>query len=142
MIINRLFAAILLAALAGCNYMPQVVTPYRMEIQQGNFITQQMVSQLKPGMTRDQVRFVLGTPLLVDPFHSDRWDYVFSRSSENRREFEQRHVTVFFDKSGVLERIAGDVVPQASTDKNAANDARPVAGDKPPARPTPQTEAN
>ena len=49
-------------ALAGCDAMPALVKPYRMEIQQGNYVTQEMVSQLKPGMSKEQVRFVLGTP--------------------------------------------------------------------------------
>ncbi len=117
---NRLLAATLLATLAGCS-VPQMVTPYRMEIQQGNFISQTMVAQLKPGMTREQVRFILGTPLLVDPFHSNRWDYVFSRTPENSREHEQRRITVFFDKDGLLERVSGDVV-------TANAEARPAAG--------------
>src|SRR4051812_47996315 len=119
---NRLLAGILLAALAGCNYVPQMVTPYRMEIQQGNFLTQDLVSQLKPGMTKDQVRFLLGTPLLVDPFHTDRWDYVFTRVRENNRNPEQRRITVHFDKSGTLERMSGDVVVAGNSpsDKPAA----------------------
>ena len=106
----RQLAAASLMVLAGCNFMPQV-TPYRMEIQQGNFVTQEMVAQLKPGMTKEQVRFVLGTPLIVDPFHAERWDYVFSRMQENSTQYEQRRITVFFDGSGVLQRMAGDVVP-------------------------------
>ena len=105
----RLMAAATLMVIAGCNFMPQV-TPYRMEIQQGNFVTQEMVAQLKPGMTREQVRFVLGTPLVVDPFHAERWDYVFSRTPENSTQYEQRRITVFFDGSGVLQRMEGDVV--------------------------------
>lgn len=119
---NRLLAAILLAAPAGCS-VPQMVTPYRMEIQQGNFISQSMVAQLKPGMTREQVRFVLGTPLLVDPFRANRWDYVFSRTPENSRELEQRRITVFFDKEGLLERVAGDVVAANAEAKPAAKPA-------------------
>ena len=110
---NRLLAVavVMVAALAGCNYVPQVITPYRMEIQQGNFLSQQMVSQLKPGLTKEQVRFLLGTPLLIDPFHANRWDYVFSRSPENSREYEQRRITVYFDAAGALQRGKGDVVP-------------------------------
>ena len=113
------FAPLALALLAGCSGfrlpdvpVPAFVTPYRMEIQQGNFITQEMLSQLRPGMTRDQVRFVLGSPLVVDLFHADRWDYVFQRALEYNRGFEQRRVTVFFDKDK-LARIDGDVVPAA-----------------------------
>jgi len=77
-------AALLLAAaaLSACKSVevPKVpgVTPYRMVIQQGNFISQEMVSQLKPGMSKEQVRYVLGTPLVTDIFHADRWDYIFT----------------------------------------------------------------
>ena len=80
-------AAPLALLLASCKSvdMPKVpgITPYRMVIQQGNFISQEMVSQLKPGMTREQVRFILGTPLVTDIFHADRWDYVFFRELPN-----------------------------------------------------------
>ena len=113
---NRFLGLAMLSALCGCQVpVPQMVTPYRMEIQQGNFVTQSMVSQLKPGMTREQVRFVLGTPLLSDPFHAERWEYVFRRTPENSQQLEQRHITVFFDKEGLLERVAGDVVPSSSS---------------------------
>ena len=83
---------------------------YKMEIQQGNFVSQEAVSQLKLGMTKDQVRFVLGTPLLADIFHEDRWDYVYWRRRENSREVEERRFALFF-RDGALNRIEGDVVP-------------------------------
>lgn len=105
----------MLAALGACGVNP--FAPYRMEIQQGNYLTQEVVSQLKPGMTKDQVRFVLGTPLINDIFHEDRWDYVFRRQLNRRSPLEERRMTVFFDRKGVLERIEGDVVPpQAAAD--------------------------
>src|SRR3990170_1219150 len=68
-------APILLLALqlAGCGWL----APYRIDIKQGNFVSQEMVAQLKRGMTKEQVRFVLGTPLVTDIFHADRWDYVY-----------------------------------------------------------------
>ena len=111
-------AAVLLLLAAGCNYMPQV-TPYRMEIQQGNFVTQQMVAQLKPGMTKDQVKFVLGTPLVSDLFHADRWDYIFSRRPVGGGAVQQRRFTVFFEDNK-LARIEGDVVPQRTPEASAA----------------------
>ncbi len=76
---------LVLAAGAGCGYAPRIpgVTPYRMEIQQGNFVSQEMVAQLKPGMTKDQVRFILGTPMVTDIFHADRWDYIYWREASN-----------------------------------------------------------
>jgi len=94
--------------------MPNIA-PYRIEIQQGNFVSQEMVSQLKSGMSKDQVRFVLGTALIADSFHADRWDYVFRRQKVNSRELEQRKITVFFE-DGKLARIEGDVTPATGAD--------------------------
>jgi outer membrane protein assembly factor BamE len=85
------------------------ITPYRMVIQQGNFISQEMVAQLKPGMTKDQVRFVLGTPLVTDIFHADRWDYVFFRELPDGKR-EQRNLSVIFEKEK-LARVLGDLLP-------------------------------
>jgi outer membrane protein assembly factor BamE len=95
--------------LGACSILDQV-SPYRMEIQQGNMVNQEMVSKLTPGMTKDQVRFILGSPLIVDPFRVDRWDYIFMRQPENRNEVEKRRVVVFFENDK-LSRIEGDVVP-------------------------------
>jgi len=91
---------------AACDFAPNLA-PYRMEIQQGNYVTQEMVAQLSPGLTRDQVRFVLGTPLVSDIFHEERWDYVFMRQRANSREVEYRRIAVFFEE-GRLKRIEGD----------------------------------
>ncbi len=93
---------------AACGWL----TPYRIEIQQGNYVTQEMVAQLKPGLTRDQVRFVMGTPLVSDIFHEERWDYVFSRQRANSREVERRRIAVFFE-DGKLKRVDGDTVAAA-----------------------------
>jgi outer membrane protein assembly factor BamE len=92
--------------LAACNPLK----PYRMEIQQGNFITQEQVDKLKPGMSKEQVRFVLGTPLLVDVFHPDRWDYVYRRQKARSQELEERRLTLFFE-SNRLTRTEGSLVP-------------------------------
>jgi outer membrane protein assembly factor BamE len=105
-------AAALAAVLpSGCGYVPRIpgVTPYRIEIQQGNYVSQEMIAQLKPGMTKEQVRFVLGTPMVTDIFHSDRWDYVYWREAPNGAR-ETRKVTVLFEQ-GQLARVDGDVVP-------------------------------
>ena len=91
---------------AACDLAPKL-TPYRIEIQQGNYVTQEMVAQLSPGLTRDQVRFVLGTPLVSDIFHEERWDYVFRRQRADSREVEYRRMAVFFEE-GRLKRIEGD----------------------------------
>src|SRR5688572_29400088 len=106
-------ALLLAALLPACKSvdMPKLpgVTPYRMVIQQGNFISQEMVAQLKPGMTKEQVRFVLGTPLVTDIFHADRWDYVFYRELANGKK-EQRNLSVVFEKER-LARVIGDLMP-------------------------------
>ena len=100
---------------AGCELAPGL-TPYQIEIQQGNYVTQEMVAQLKPGLTRDQVRFVLGTPLVSDLFHEERWDYVFMRQRASSREIEYHRVAVFF-QDGRLKRVEGDVPAAAAPGK-------------------------
>ena len=100
-----------LAACSGNVRMPEVtsvVTPYRIDIRQGNYVTQEMVAQLKPGMSRDQVRFILGTPLVADIFHADRWDYIYS-FRPGRGEGQLRRFAVFFEDNRLV-RVAGDVV--------------------------------
>ncbi len=105
-----LLAVVLLEAAAGCTYVPRIpgITPYRMEIQQGNYVSQDMVSQLKAGMSKEQVRFILGTPLVTDIFHAERWDYLYFRETSDGKR-EQRKLVVHFD-NGQLTRIDGDVV--------------------------------
>jgi outer membrane protein assembly factor BamE len=103
-------AALLLVSCGSARLSVPNINPYRIEIQQGNFISQEMVSQLKPGMSKDQVRFILGTALITDSFHADRWDYVFRREKARSRELEQRKLAVFFE-NGKLTRIEGDVTP-------------------------------
>ncbi|HEY8251508.1 MAG TPA: outer membrane protein assembly factor BamE [Burkholderiales bacterium] len=101
--------------LSGCGYVPRIpgVTPFRIEIQQGNYISQEMVAQLKPGMSKEQVRLALGTPLLADIFHADRWDYVYYRDKPGEKR-DQRKLTVFFE-DGKLMRLDGDVVAAGAT---------------------------
>ncbi|MBE0623282.1 MAG: outer membrane protein assembly factor BamE [Burkholderiales bacterium] len=103
------------------------IKPYRIEIQQGNFISQEMISQLKLGMSKDQVRYLLGTPLITDSFHAERWDYVFRRQRVNSTELEHRKLAVFFE-DGKLKRIEGDAIPAAQADSTAPETAvaRPV----------------
>jgi outer membrane protein assembly factor BamE len=91
--------------LGGCSLTNPIhsLRPYQIDIQQGNEVTQAMLDQLKPGMTPSQVRFVMGTPLVVDPFHADRWDYVL-RVEKAGRLIDRRRVTVVF-RDGVLQGI-------------------------------------
>ncbi|MDM0115516.1 outer membrane protein assembly factor BamE [Variovorax sp. J22R133] len=85
------------------------ITPYKVEIVQGNFVSKQQVEALKTGMTRQQCREVLGTPLLNDVFHSNRWDYVFTIRRQGV-EPQQRRLTLFFNGE-VLDRFEGDPMP-------------------------------
>lgn len=86
-----------------------LITPYRMEIVQGNFVSKEQVAALKPGMARQQVRDILGTPLVVSVFHADRWDYVFTLKRQGV-EPQSRKLVVFF-KDDVLDRFEGDEMP-------------------------------
>jgi len=113
-------AAFLAASLiSGCSFdsVVGVVNPYRIDARQGNYVDQDMVAQLKRGMTREQVRFVLGSPLVVDLFRKDRWDYVY-RYVPGSRQAEQRVISVYFVDDR-LDRVEGDV--------QAASDAAPSA---------------
>jgi outer membrane protein assembly factor BamE len=136
-------AALLLVSCGSARLPMPDITPYRIEIQQGNFVSQEMVSQLKPGMSKDQVRFVMGTPLITDSFHADRWDYVFRRQKVNSRELEQRKLAVFFE-DGKLKHIEGDVTPAAGVDAGgvktpeAQGSPAPAAAPEKPAAAPPQ----
>jgi outer membrane protein assembly factor BamE len=101
---------VLALAAASCSYVPRIpgITPYKMEIQQGNYVSQEMVSQLKPGMSKEEVRLVLGTPLLTDIFHADRWDYIYWRERADGK-LEHRKLAVYF-RDGKLSHLDGDVI--------------------------------
>lgn len=97
--------------------------PYRPDVQQGNFISQEMVAQLKEGMTQNQVVFLLGTPLLNDVFHSDRWDYTF-RLQKGNGEVTTSRVTVFFKNGLVSSFEGGDLPTEADYLARIANKAK------------------
>jgi outer membrane protein assembly factor BamE len=114
---------------------------YRQDIRQGNFVTQEMVSQLKPGMAREQVRYVLGTPLLTDPFHGNRWDYLYRYDSGKGDAVQQRRLSVYFEDN-VLARVGGDTVvadpnaPKAEPVKPREIEIAPTGKGEPP-KPSP-----
>ena len=112
----RLFFLFFIFILNGCA-TPDLNTPivYKMEIQQGNEIDSEMLLKLKPGMTKSQVKFILGTPLIADSFHKDRWDYLYVintyDNTKNKLGFtERRHVVLNFEKE-LLKGITGEVIP-------------------------------
>ena len=111
-ILPLLTAALAAAWLAGCNTGPTVsrlVNPYRATVVQGNFVSREQAAALKPGMSRQQVRDVLGTSLLTSVFHENRWDYVFTMRIGSGAMKEYR-LTVHF-QGDKLERTEGDEMP-------------------------------
>lgn len=104
----------------GCS-VPGV---YKLDIQQGNIITQDMVDQLRPGMTTRQVRFIMGTPLITDTFSPQRWDYLYSiqPGGENRH---QERISLFFDEQDQLTGLTGDFQPGISKDQEILGQEHP-----------------
>lgn len=105
-----------------------LVTPYRIDIQQGNVVTREQAEALRPGMSRLQVRDLLGSPLLTSVFHGDRWDYVFTFLRQGQ-EPQQRRLAVFF-KGEAMERFEADPLP-SEAEFVASLDVRRKSG-KPP----------
>jgi len=101
-----LFAAVI----TGCGNNFGFPGVYRIDVEQGNIVTQEMVDQLKPGMSRRQVRFVMGTPLVEDTFNDDRWDYRYTvRNGIDT--LEQNQVTVFFEGDALV-NVSGSLLPE------------------------------
>jgi outer membrane protein assembly factor BamE len=131
-------AALALLALGGCTALPStlpwrdkllgVVTPYRMDIVQGNVVTREQLAQIKPGMTRLQVRDILGSPMLTDLFHAERWDYVFTIDRPGTE--PQRRTVVAWFKGDVLDRLDAPTLP--SEREFVASISRPPASSKTP----------
>jgi outer membrane protein assembly factor BamE len=116
---------IIIAALAftACGTALPTIKPYKLDIQQGNVVTSKMLLQLRPGMTKSQVRYIMGTPLIQDSFHGNRWDYVY-QMRERGKVIEQRRVILDFE-SDLLTKVRGDVTPsagdKAATEAGAVN---------------------
>ena len=104
------------------------VRTYRIDIQQGNIVTSEQIEQLKPGMKMTEVRYLLGAPLVEDPFHIDRWDYFYSFRSGKTRRVEQQRLTVFFD-NGQLTKIEqgfeSEPLTSSSSESSAQSQTKP-----------------
>ena len=111
-----IYVAFLAFSVGGCSLsqlkLPELKIPrvYKLSVQQGNVITQEMVDRLKPGMTRNQVEFVMGRPVLSDPFNDDQWVYVYSLEVPDY--FTQTFKMVLAFEGDTLATITGDYVPQ------------------------------
>ena len=119
-----MLVAVSCALLGACSWKPGFINEYKIDIQQGNVLTQDMVSQLRPGLSKDQVRFILGTPILTDMFHANRWDYVYRLQKGSTGEVEMRKFSTFFDADGKLVRVAGDVTAASTSDMAASSESR------------------
>lgn len=107
------YSFVILALLcASCGTALPTIKPYKLDVQQGNVVTSKMLLQLRPGMTKSQVRFIMGTPLIQDSFHDKRWDYVY-QMRENGKITEQRRVILDFENE-LLKTVRGDVAPSGS----------------------------
>ena len=128
------YVIILLALLgASCSSTLPSVKPYHLDIQQGNVVSAKMMMQLKPGMTKSQVRYVLGTPLLQDAFHQNRWDYVY-QMAKGGKIIERRRIILDFENDG-LKAVRGDIIPAGAPGAEEApiasvNDLKTVKSDK------------
>ena len=116
----RYFFVLSVILCTACGTALPTVKPYKLDVQQGNVVTSKMLLQLRPGMTKSQVRFIMGTPLLQDSFHGNRWDYAY-QLRENGKIIEQRRVILDFENE-LLKSVRGDVVP-AGSDKAKAPEA-------------------
>ena len=119
------------AALGACSSIDKStrnfvgsLAPYKMEVVQGNFISKEQVEALKPGMAREQVKDILGTSLLQDVFHADRWDYVFTMRRQGT-EPQARKFTVYFN-GDVMDHVEGDAMPSESEFVGLLAKSRPV----------------
>lgn len=93
--------AVLLAGLAGC--------VFRIDIQQGNLLEQDAIDQVQVGMTRSQVQFLLGTPMVADAFHANRWDYAYYFRRGRSREIFRRWMVIYFDADNRVVRLERDL---------------------------------
>ncbi len=125
-IANKINICILAFALSACSNPGSLDFPgvYKIGIQQGNIITQEMIDQLRPGMTKRQVIFVMGTPLVRDPYHQDRWDYVYNYQPGGGVRGQER-ISVFFVNDELV-NFTGDFVPSSAateTEESTADDS-------------------
>ena len=100
--IMRIKLILLSTLLASCSYISSpVLSPYKMDIRQGNYVTPEMREKLKLGMTKSQVRYVLGTPLVSDVFHANRWDYIY-RLEQHGKVVEKQRLTLYFEGDNLV----------------------------------------
>ncbi|MEH6634851.1 MAG: outer membrane protein assembly factor BamE [Halioglobus sp.] len=123
-----LLISLAITCLSACSFVgfPGV---YKINVEQGNIVTQEMADQLKPGMSRRQVRFIMGTPLIEDTFNQDRWDYPYVQRNGNTV-LNEASMTITFEGDSLV-NVTGDILPPAWSDLNTTapqNDSAPENG--------------
>ena len=115
--------ALAITCLSACSFVgfPGV---YKIDVEQGNIVTQEMADQLKPGMSRRQVRFILGTPLIEDTFNQDRWDYPYVKRN-GLNVLSESLLTVVFEGDSLL-TVRGDYLPPAWSEQSSTEDEKPA----------------
>ncbi|MEW8689837.1 MAG: outer membrane protein assembly factor BamE [Candidatus Thiodiazotropha endolucinida] len=106
----------LLPMFTGCSSWEEFSLVHSPDIEQGNIVTPEMVALLEPGMSKRQVRYALGTPMLIDVFHQQRWDYLFTVKRRNEP-MEIKHYSLYFEGDR-LSRFGGDIEPASDSDSN------------------------
>lgn len=97
--VAKTFTLLVFLLLAGCSFLPHIL--YKIDVQQGNVVNEEMLEKLKPGMTKSQVLFVMGSPLIVDTFRDNRWDYVYILREKGDL-IEQKRLTLFFEEDTLV----------------------------------------
>jgi len=134
-----LLIALAITCLSACSFVgfPGV---YKIDVEQGNIVTQEMADQLKPGMSRRQVRFIMGTPLIEDTFNQDRWDYPYVKRN-GLNVLSESLLTVEFEGDSLV-TVRGDYLPPAWSDQSSTEDeqpAEPTAEEPEPAQDSAET---
>ena len=114
----RLILLLAIAFLGGCTALQGFsLKPYRMNIQQGNYLEAEAVDQVEIGMTQSQVRFLIGTPMIADPFNADRWDYVFFFKVGRTRSEVTSRLTVWFEEGRVVRIDRPESIEEADEER-------------------------
>ncbi len=114
---KKLIIVVSILLLVSCNGSPlRFPGVYRIDIPQGNIISQEKVDQLRPGLTKRQVNFILGTPLIQDTFHQNRWDYIYSYQPGGGERVQER-ISIFFDDRGEMTHFTGDFTQTPENDQ-------------------------
>lgn len=117
---RTIISLIAILPLAACTYVDRIPLLYHLDIHQGNIVSQEMVDQLKPGMNKRQVTFIMGTPLTVSPFHDNRWDYLYSNQPGGEDRL-QRRISLMFDQDELV-GLQGDFKPGELPSLDASKD--------------------